>query len=223
LQERKRVVVIAVFFLCAALFWAGFEQAATTFNLFAQDYTDRTALGSWFADGQHPASWYQSVNPVVIILFAPFFAWAWVALGKRNLDPSAPAKFGLGLILLGLGFVVIMLAAKLLVSSGGKALPTWLLLTYTLHTFGELCLSPVGLSNVTKLSPPRYVGQMLGTWFLGAAIGNLMAGLIGGHVGSSDVSAMPGEFLRMVWIGVGAGIVMLLLSRPLRRWMALQD
>ena len=222
-DERKRVAVIAVFFLCAALFWAGFEQAATTFNLFAVDYTDRSALGSWFTDGQHPASWYQSANPVFIILFAPFFAWLWVALARRNLDPSAPAKFGLGLILLGLGFVVMMLAGKLIVSSGGKVLPTWLLMTYLLHTFGELCLSPVGLSNVTKLSPPRYVGQMLGTWFLGAAVGNLFAGLIGGHVGSSDASALPGEFLRMVWIGVGAGVVMLLLAAPLRRWMALKD
>ncbi|MCS6947127.1 MAG: peptide MFS transporter [Steroidobacteraceae bacterium] len=222
-EERKRVAVIAVFFVCAAIFWAGFEQAATTFNLFAQDYTDRSLLGGLFPDGQHPASWYQSANPVFIILFAPFFAWLWVALGKRNLDPSAPAKFGLGLILLGLGFLVMMWAAQLIVESGSKALPTWLLLTYLLHTFGELCLSPVGLSNVTKLSPPRYVGQMMGTWFLGAAVGNLFAGLIGGHVGSSDVGAMPGQFLQMFWVGAGAGVLMLLLAKPLQRWMSLRD
>jgi POT family proton-dependent oligopeptide transporter len=217
--ERKRVAVIAVFFLCAAVFWAGFEQAATSFNLFALDYTDRSALGRLFPEGLHPASWYQSANPIFIILFAPFFAWIWVALGRRNLDPSAPAKFGLGLLLLGAGFIVMMLAAQMIVATGGRIAPTWLLLTYLLHTFGELCLSPVGLSNVTKLSPKRYVGQMMGTWFLGAAVGNLFAGLIGGHLGSADASALPGEFLQMALIGGGAGVLMLLLARPLRNWM----
>jgi POT family proton-dependent oligopeptide transporter len=221
-DERKRVLVIVVFFLCAALFWAGFEQAATTFNLFAQDYTDRSLLGGMFPDGVHPASWYQSANPIFVVLFAPFFAWVWVALGKRNLDPSAPAKFGIGLLLLGVGFIVIMGAAQLVVSSGGKVAPTWLLLTYLLHTFGELCLSPVGLSNVTKLAPPRYVGQLMGTWFLGAAVGNSAAGLIGGEIGSSEASAMPAQFLQMVWIGAGAGVLMLIASRVLRRWMGEQ-
>ena len=220
-SERRRVGLIAIFFLCAALFWAGFEQAATTLNLFAQDYTNRSALGSFFADGMHPASWYQSANPVFIIIFAPFFAWLWVALGKRNLDPSSPAKFGIGLTLLGVGFLVMMLASQLVVSSGGKVAPTWLALTYMLHTFGELCLSPVGLSNVTKLSPKRFVGQMMGTWFLGAAVGNLLAGLIGGHVGSSQASAMPAQFLQMALVGGGAGLLMLLVVTPLvRKWTA---
>jgi POT family proton-dependent oligopeptide transporter len=215
--ERGRVAVIAIFFLCAALFWAGFEQAATTLNLFAQDYTDRSLLGGFFPEGVHPASWYQSANPIYIILGAPFFAWIWVALGKRNLDPSAPAKFGLGLVQLGLGFVVMVFAAKLVLSSGGKVAPTWLMLTYLLHTMGELCLSPVGLSNVTKLSPPQYVGQMMGTWFLGAALGNLAAGLIGGHIGGGEVSAMPGQFLTMAFVAGGAGLVMLLASPVIRR------
>jgi len=217
--ERGRVAVIAVFFLCAALFWAGFEQAATTFNLFAQDYTDRSMLGGMFPDGVHPASWYQSANPIFVVLFAPFFAWLWVALGARNLDPSAPAKFGIALLLLAGGFVIIMWAAQLVVSSGGKVAPTWLLLTYLLHTFGELCLSPVGLSNVTKLAPKRYVGQMMGTWFLGAAVGNSAAGLIGGHVGSSDVGAMPDQFMQMILIGGGAGVFLLALSPVIRKWM----
>jgi POT family proton-dependent oligopeptide transporter len=216
---RKRVGVIAIFFLCAVIFWGGFEQQATTFNLFAQDYTDRSFLGSWFPEGIHPASWYQSANPLVIIIFAPFFAWIWVALGARNLDPSAPAKMGLGLILLGAGFLVMMWAAELVVSSGGKVGPTWLLLAYLIHTFGELCLSPVGLSNVTKLSPPKFVGQMMGIWFLGSAIGNLIAGLLGGHVGSSEAADMPGQFLQMALVGGGAGVFVLLLSRSLRSWI----
>lgn len=220
-EERGRIGVIAIFFLCAALFWAGFEQAATTFNLFAQDFTDRSLLGGMFPEGVHPASWYQSANPIFVVLFAPLFAYVWVALGKRNLDPSAPAKFGLGLVLLGVGFLIMMGAAQLIISDGGlgKVAPTWLLMTYLLHTFGELCLSPVGLSNVTKLSPPRFVGQMMGTWFLGAALGNLVAGLVGGHVGSGSVNEMPSQFLTMAFIGGGAGLLMLVLSPGIKKMM----
>lgn len=218
-DERKRVAVIAIFFLCAALFWAGFEQQATTFNLFALDFTDRSLLSHWFPEGMHPASWYQSANPIFIVIFAPFFAWIWVMLGARNLDPSAPAKFGLGLILLGAGFLVMMFAAQIIVATGDRVGPSWLLFAYLLHTFGELCLSPVGLSNVTKLAPQRYVGQMMGTWFLGSAVGNLFAGIIGGHIGSSEASELPGQFLQMTLVGAGAGVLMLLFARPIRRWM----
>jgi len=216
-EERKRVLLVALFFVCACLFWAGFEQAATTFNLFAQDYTDRSWLGNLFADGEHPAAWYQSANPIFVVIFAPVFAWMWVALGRRNLDPSSPAKFGLALVLVGIGFLVMMWAAQLVVSTGGKVAPTWLLLTYMLHTFGELCLSPVGLSNITKIAPKRYVGQMLGTWFLGSAVGNALAGLIGGHVGSGDAAAMPPQFLQMCFIAGGAGLVLILASPMLRK------
>lgn len=216
-NEKKRVALIGVFFLCAALFWAGFEQAATTFNLFAQDYTDRSWLGHLFEDNEHPAAWYQSANPIFVVIFAPFFAWLWVELGKRHLDPSSPAKFGLALVLVGVGFLVMMWAAQLVVSTGGKVAPTWLLLTYMLHTFGELCLSPVGLSNVTKLAPKRYVGQMMGTWFLGAAVGNALAGLIGGHVGGAAAAEMPDQFLQMCFIAGGAGLVLILASPMLRK------
>jgi len=216
-DEKKRVALIALFFLCAALFWAGFEQAATTFNLFAQDFTDRSWLGNLFADGEHPAAWYQSANPIIVVIFAPFFAWLWVALGRRNLDPSSPAKFGLALVLLGAGFLVMMWAAQLVVASGGKVAPTWLLLTYLLHTFGELCLSPVGLSNVTKLAPKRYVGQMMGTWFLGAAVGNALAGLIGGHVGAGEAAAMPSQFLQMCFVAGGVGLLLILASPKLKQ------
>jgi len=216
-DEKKRVLLIALFFLCAALFWAGFEQTATTFNLFARDFTDRSWLGGMFADGEHPAAWYQSANPIFVVIFAPVFAWMWVALGRRNLDPSSPVKFGLALVLVGVGFLVMMWAAQLVVATDSKVAPTWLLLTYLLHTFGELCLSPVGLSNVTKLSPKRYVGQMMGTWFLGAAVGNALAGLIGGHVGSGEAAAMPAQFLQMCFIAGGAGLVLILGSPWLKK------
>jgi POT family proton-dependent oligopeptide transporter len=218
-EERLRVCVIGVFFLCSATFWAGFEQQATTFNLFAVDYTDRSLLGGLFPDGVHPASWYQSVNPICIVLFAPFFAWLWVALGKRNLDPSAPLKFGFGLLLLGVGFLVMVFAAELVLSSGDDVLPTWLLLAYLLHTFGELCLAPVGLSNITKLAPPRFAGQMMGTWFLGLAIGNLLAGTIGGEISAAEVSELPGKLMTMTLIGAGAGLLMIVFARYTTRWM----
>ncbi|MEK6806083.1 MAG: peptide MFS transporter [Pseudomonadota bacterium] len=216
--EKKRVGVIAVFFAAAAVFWGGFEQQASTFNLFTRDYIDRSLFGSFFESGQHPTSWYQSANPILVILLSPFFAYFWVALGARNLDPSAPAKFGIGLLLLGVGFGVMVLAAELVISTGGKVAPTWILMTFLLQTMGELCLSPIGLSNVTKLAPTRYVSQMMGTWFLGAALGNLAAGLIGGHVGAGAVSEMPGQFMNMLLIGCGAGVVMLAFSKIINGW-----
>jgi POT family proton-dependent oligopeptide transporter len=218
-QEKKRIGVIIIFFLCAALFWGGFEQQATTFNIFALDYTDRSFLGHLYHEGVHPAAYYQAINPICIILFAPFFAWIWVSLGVRNLDPSAPFKMGLGLILLGFGFLIMMWAAQMVVSSGGKVGPVWLLMAYLVHTFGELCLSPVGLSNVTKLSPPRFVSRMMGTWFLGAAIGNTVAGLVGGHTSSLTQQELPAAFWTMTLIGGGAGVFILLISRALRGWI----
>jgi proton-dependent oligopeptide transporter, POT family len=218
-EERLRVCVIGVFFLCSAVFWAGFEQQATTFNLFAVDYTDRSLLGGLFPEGVHPASWYQSANPICIVLFAPFFAWLWVALGKRNLDPSAPLKFGFGLLLLGLGFLVMVLAAELVLSSGNDVAPTWLLLAYLLHTFGELCLAPVGLSNITKLAPPRFAGQMMGTWFLGLSVGNLLAGMIGGEISAAEVSELPGKLMTMTIVGAVAGLLMIVFSRYTTKWM----
>lgn len=217
--EKKRIVVIAIFFVAAAMFWSGFEQAATTFNLFADRFTDRSLFGGFFPEGVHPTTWYQSLNPIFIIALSPVFAWIWVALGKRNLEPSAPFKFSLGLIQLGIGFGVMALAAGIVVSSDDKALPTWLLLTYLVHTTGELCLSPIGLSAVTKLSPPRYVGQMMGTWFMGASLGNLIAGLVGGHVGGGEIADMPGQFMQMMWIGGGAGVLMLIFAYPIRKMM----
>jgi POT family proton-dependent oligopeptide transporter len=216
--EKKSVAVIAIFFVCAALFWAGYEQAGSTLNLFARDHTDRSFLGSWFPSGQHPVSWYQIAQAIFVLVFAPVFAWIWVSLGRRGRDPSAGAKFGLGLLQLGMSFLVMMVAAQIVLRTGARVLPGWLIFTYLLQTTGELCLSPIGLSNVTKLAPARYSSQMMGTWFLGAAIGNLAAGVIGGEI-SGGVADMPAQFLRMALIGCASGLLMLLLARPMRAWM----
>ena len=212
-EEKRRTLVIVVLFLGSALFWSGYEQAGSSLNLFAERYTDRV-LGSFVI----PASWFQSLNPAFVIAFAPFIAWVWIALARRHLNPSAPAKFAVGVILMGSGFVVMAIAASI-VAHGSKVLPYWLIATYLLHTLGELCLSPVGLSYVTKLSPKRLVGQMMGMWFLSLSLGNLAAGLIAGEFDANNVAAMPGQYMHIVFFAVGLGTVLLALSRPVRKLM----
>ena len=212
-DEKKKLVVIIVLFFAAAMFWAGFEQAGSSLNLFAERYTQRT-----FGTFTFPAAWFQSLNPMFIFLLAPFFSMLWIALAKRNLNPSTPAKFALGLVILGLGFAVMIGAAQL-VASGDKVLPTWLLMTYLLHTMGELALSPVGLSATTKLAPRRYVGQMMGIWFVGAALGSLIAGQIAGEFNADAVDQMPALYLQIVLTTIGSGLVLAIFSRPVRRLM----
>jgi POT family proton-dependent oligopeptide transporter len=223
-EEKKRVWVIVVLFITSALFWAGFEQAGSSFNLFAERFTDRRLswlnfiLPASLKDYEFPASWFQSVGPIFVITLAPIMAGLWVQLGKRNLDPSIPVKFGMGLILLASGFLVMALAAKLVISKH-SVMPTWLTLTYLLHTFGELCLSPVGLSSVTKLAPRRLVGQMMGIWFLATSLGNLIAGLFAGKLKVDDVEQMPSRFLLMVTLPIVAGLVVIALTKPIKRLM----
>jgi POT family proton-dependent oligopeptide transporter len=139
-----------------------------------------------------------------------------VWLARRNLDLSIPTKFAWGLILLGLGFLVMMIAAGIVVA-GSKVLPTWLIMTYLMHTFGELCLSPVGLSSVTKLAPRRFVSQMMGIWFLGASLGGLIAGLLAGRFSADAVAQMPALYLQIVLTTVGAGLLMLVFSKRIDR------
>ena len=214
LDERKRVVVMFVLFLACAMFWAGFEQAGASLNLFADRYTDLNVFGWHMAAGT-----LQTVNPSFIIIFAPVFAAVWVQLGARNLDPTAPVKFALGLILMGVGFYVMVLASKYVVA-GEKVLPTWLILTYLFHTFGELCLSPVGLSSFSKLAPARFVGQALGVWFIATALGNNIAGQFSGNFDWDDPTRMPDQFMFIFWWGVIGGGVLLILSPWLKKFLA---
>ena len=211
--ERKRVLVVMVLFVGAALFWSGFEQAGSSFTLFAKEHTDRVVLG-W----EMPASWIQAINPLLIVILSPFFAALWVNLGKRNLNPSTPMKFALGLLQLSVGFAVLAWAS-VYVAAGEKVAPTWLLLTYLFHTMGELCLSPVGLAAVNKLSPARYQGMMFGMWFTASALGKLIAGLLAGHLAQDDVAGMSERFQFVFFTAAGAGIFMLLLAKPVQRLM----
>lgn len=210
--ERQRVFVIFLLFIGAAMFWSGFEQAGSSMNIYARDLTDREVLGFLV-----PTGWLQSVNPIFIILLAPVMGMLWVNLGARS--PSIPVKFGMGLVLLGVGFLVLAWGS-LYVPEGAADNPavgvamTWLVVTYFFHTVGELALSPVGLSSVTKLSPHRLVGQMMGTWFMGAALGNLVAGLVAGRIEN-----LPPEqlFTVVASIVVGAGLVFVLFSPLINR------
>lgn len=211
--EKERVGVILVLFIASALFWAGFEQAGSSFNLFAERNTVRD-----FGTFEVPAAWFQSLGPVFIIIFAPMFAWLWVWLARRNLDPSIPVKFAFGLLLLAAGFLVMAGAAQV-VAGGNKALPTWLITTYLVHTFGELCLSPVGLSSVTKLAPRKLVGQMMGVWFLATSFGNLLAGLVAGEFKADALESWPELYLRITILPVAAGVLLILLAKPIKRWM----
>jgi len=177
-------------------------------NLFANEYVDLNVLG-W----EMPASWLQSVNPLFIILLAPVFGWLWIWLGTRQ--PSIPVKFSAGLLIMGTGFLVLAWGSQY-ASDTTKVSSLWLIITYFLHTSGELCLSPVGMSSVTKLSPRPLVGQMMGLWFTATALGNLMAGQMGGLF---ETLPLPKLFGSVFVIASGAGIILLLISRPIRRLM----
>jgi POT family proton-dependent oligopeptide transporter len=216
------VGAFAVFFFAAAVFWAGFEQASTSLNLVAQRLTNLTVAG-WDV----PASWFQSINPLFIISLAPVFAWLWVWLSKRKREPSSPRKFSAGLILLGLGFLVVMVGtARVASGSIAQMGPWWLILTYFLHTTGELTLSPVGLSTVTKLSPHRMVGQMMGIWFMAASLGNLIAGLLAAQIGAAGVEAgaiSPADavtiFNVVAVVSIGAGVFLLVFGGVVKKMM----
>ncbi len=205
-DEKKRVMLIFILFIGSAMFWSGFEQAGSSMNLFAERLTDRVVFG-WEA----PASWLQSINPLFIILLAPVAGSLWVRLGDR--DPSIPTKFGIGLCLLGIGFLVLAWAS-VSASDASRVTPVWLVMTYFLHTCGELALSPVGLSSVTKLSPPRLVGQMMGIWFMGTALGNLIAGLVAGQFERLPLLQLFGAVGALA---IGSGLIFLVLKGPISR------
>jgi len=215
-DEKKRVVVIAVLFVAAAVFWAAFEQAPTSLNLFAKDFTDRN-WGSF----EVPALWYQSINSFFIIIFSPVVAYIWTYLGRKNIPISSPAKFAIGLALAGVGFLIMILPANALVAAQGalKVSGIWLTISYLFQTFGELLISPVGLSSMTKLSPRRYVGQMMGIWFLATSVGNLIAGLVGGSVDPEKLDQTP---MLFTWTAVAlfvSAVVLAILAIPISRMM----
>lgn len=215
-RERKQILVIVVLFVFAAIFWGAFEQAPTSLNLFARDFTDRT-----FGSFEMPATWFQPINSFFIILLAPVFAVIWERMAKSGNEFSSPAKFAAGLAFAGLGFALMIIPANALVESGGvlKVAPWWLVGSYFLQTAGELCLSPVGLSSMTKLSPRKYVGQMMGIWFIAASLGNLIAGLVGGRVNPEALEQTPALFTGTSVALFASALVLALMVKPIRRML----
>ncbi|MCZ1178216.1 peptide MFS transporter [Acinetobacter pittii] len=212
-HEKFKIIICFVLLATSALFWSAFEQKPTSFNLFAQDYTDRNVFGF-----EIPAVWFQSINALFIIIFAPIAAWLWAKLGKSNKDPSYISKFIIALLLAAGGFLLMSFASRFAIA-GGLVSPFWLVGTLFLLTIGELCLSPIGLSTMTKLAPDVIRGQIMGLWFTGSALGNLIAGLIGGHVSADGINHLPTLFMRCVLALVIGAIVLFLLKKPINRLM----
>ncbi len=203
-EEKNRILAIFVLFVGAALFWAAYEQAGSTLNLFAERSTRLQLFGHGF-----PASWFQSLNSFYIFALAPVFAWIWVWLGSK--DPSSPAKFALGLIFVGLGFAILVPIAGM-----KNVSPMWLAATYFLHTVGELLLSPVGLSAMTKLAPARIAGVMMGVWFLATSVGDFISGRLASFYSSFS---LPVLFGAVAAFAIVVGLVMALLVKPMKRLM----
>ena len=209
-MERKRLIAIALLFVASVFFWSAYEQAGSTLTLLADRSTNNHAFGFSF-----PSSWYQSVDAIFVILLAPVFAVIWLRMGKH--DPSTPAKFAVGLVLVGLGFVVVGIGSARAVH-GALISPMWLVTAYFLHVCGEMCLSPVGLSALTKLAPQRVAGFMMGVWFVSLSLGDYVGGLFGSMYATFSPSQL---FMIVAAATIGFGLFMALLVRPIKRLMAL--
>jgi proton-dependent oligopeptide transporter, POT family len=215
-EARDKVIAMLIIFAFNIMFWMFFEQAGSSFNFLAENIVDRD-LGGWV----FPTAWFQSVNSIAIIVLAPVIAWIWVKMGRRN--PSIPRKFGLGLLFNGLAFLLLMFALSSLIDPTSLKIPFWtLFMVYVIQSVGELCLSPIGLSMVTKLAPVRLVGLGMGGWFLSTGIGNnlsgMFAGFVSGEGGMTSASALSGYTFGF-WALLGAGVVLFLIAPLVQKLM----
>jgi proton-dependent oligopeptide transporter, POT family len=214
-EPRERIYAILFLLTLQPLFWGLFEQAGGSINLFTDKFVDR---------GGVPTSLFQSINPIYIILLGPIFAWLWTALARKGLEPSTPAKFGIALLQLGAGFIVFQWGGNFL-DGNGKMAVSFLFLIYFLHTTAELCLSPVGLSAMNRLAPAHMASLIMGAWFFASAGGNFIAGKIGEATGGKDGAMEMGRTLDIYgtigWVAVGVGVVVIMLSFFVKRWMHL--
>lgn len=215
-DERTRLLICFILLIAAAFFWSAFEQKPTSFNLFANDYTQRM-LGNF----EIPVVWFQSINALFIILLAPVFSWFWPMLARNKINLSSISKFVIGILFAAAGFGVMLLAAQqVLINGGASVSPMWLVGSILMLTLGELCLSPIGLATITLLAPDRMRGQMMGLWFCASALGNLAAGLIGGQVKADQLEMLPTLFARCSLALVICAAVLILLIVPVRRMLA---
>jgi POT family proton-dependent oligopeptide transporter len=214
-EDRDRIFAAMFLILGSILFWALFEQAGSSLNLYTDRYVDRAGV---------PASVFQSINAIYIVLLAPFFAMLWTWLGRRGLEPSAPAKFGLALMQLGFGFLVLVWGA----ATGNMTPVLFVFLIYLFHTTGELCLSPVGLSAMNRLAPAHMASLIMGTWFFASATGNFVAGLIAAATGSEAASGegvgkqvVLDVYNQIGWIAIAVGVGVVVISPLIKKLMHL--
>jgi len=211
-DEMKRLGALFLVCIASTMFWAGFEQAGSSFNLFARDLTDRMV-----GDFEIPTTWFQSLNSIFLVALSPFFAALWINLSKRMINPSYGFKSAIGLIIMATGFIVMFFASQA-AASGLKVAPYWLVAVYFIHTVGELCLSPVALSAVSKLSPKRMAGQLMGVFVLTYAMGNVIAGLLAGGLDPENPQAMPELYWTIFVFGLSVGAVVFVLALFTRKW-----
>lgn len=210
--DKLRLLICLILIIGSTLFWSSFEQQPTSFNLFADRYTDLNVFGF-----DIPSIWFQSLNPIFILMLAPVVSVIWVWLGKRNLEPNSMVKFSLGMLLAAAGFGLMIMASKLIVANPDTLVsPLWLTGSLLLLTLGELALSPVGLSSMTKLAPKGMQGQMMGLFFTSLAMGNLVAAFFGGHVSADTIEGLPNLFSTMTIFLVVTALILLLLSKPIK-------
>jgi len=213
--DKLRLLICFILIIGSTLFWSSFEQQPTSFNLFADRYTDLNVLGF-----EIPSIWFQSLNPLFILILAPIVSIIWVKLGNRGLEPSSMAKFALGMLLAAAGFALMIFASKSILALGaGLASPLWLVGSLLLLTLGELALSPVGLSAMTKLAPEGMQGQMMGLFFASIAMGNLVAAFFGGHVSADKIEGLPGLFTTMTIFLVVTAVLLLILAKPINKML----
>ena len=209
--EKKNVFLLLILFVGAAAFWSGFDQSASSLSIFARDYTDLSVNGLSGIFGMEegfPIGWLQFANPIFVVIFAPIFAGIWMHLGRMNLDPSLPVKFAIGLFFMALSFVVMIYAVNLAMEVSPVGVQ-WLIITYLLQTWGELALSPIGLSAFSQYAPKKYIGQMFGLWFLASAIGGVLAGLLGGEALDSGLESISPVFEFMIQYYVVIGLTLI--------------
>ena len=209
--EKKNVFLLLILFVGAAAFWSGFDQSASSLSIFARDYTDLTLnglSGSFGMEEGFPIGWLQFANPIFVVIFAPIFAGIWMHLGRMNLDPSLPVKFAIGLFFMALSFVVMIYAVNLAMEVSPVGVQ-WLVITYLLQTWGELALSPIGLSAFSQYAPKKYIGQMFGLWFLASAIGGVLAGLLGGEALDAGLESISPvfEFMIQYYVVIGLALI----------------
>ena len=213
--DKLRLLICFILIIGSTLFWSSFEQQPTSFNLFADRYTDLNVMGF-----DVPSIWFQSLNPLFILILAPIVSIIWVKLGNRGLEPNSMVKFALGMLLAAAGFALMIFASKsILTNDGGLASPLWLVGSLLLLTLGELALSPVGLSSMTKLAPKGMQGQMMGLFFASLALGNLVAAFFGGQVSADKIEGLPSLFTTMTVFLVVTAVVLLILAKPINRML----